>query len=181
MAVLMSDLRRHAFPMMGDLPVSDITPSNALAFAEQLWETKPTTANRCLRSIAKVLARAKVQGHRADTLAAAEVTAALPANGHVTVNQPAMAHSEVTAALAKIRQTEALDTSLAIELQVLTATRPSEAQGARWADIDLEGKVWTLQAADKKERRSLRIPLSNRAISILRVAKDLRCRLGRIT
>ena len=68
-----SDLRRHAFGIMGGLPVNEVTPREALAFAEVLWADKPTTAVRGLQTICKVLARAKVQGHRADSFSAKEI------------------------------------------------------------------------------------------------------------
>lgn len=167
-----SDLRRHAFGIMGGLPVNEVTPKEALAFAEVLWADKPTTAVRGLQTICKVLARAKVQGHRADSFSAKEILAGLPANGHKATKQPAMAHSEVSKALAKVRQTEKMPCALAIELQVLTAVRPKEAQGARWSEIDLDAKLWTILGERMKAKREHRVPLSDRAISILRVAKD---------
>ena len=167
-----SDLRRHAFGIMGGLPVNEVTPKEALAFAEVLWADKPTTAVRGLQTICKVLARAKVQGHRADSFSAKEILAGLPANAHKATKQPAMAHSEVKAALAKIRQTEKMPCALAIELQVLTAVRPKEAQGAKWSEIDLDAALWTIPGERMKAKREHRVPLSDRAISILRVAKD---------
>ena len=46
-----------------------------------------------------------------------------------------------------------------IEWQLHTMTRPSEAAGARWDEIDLEAKVWTIPPARMKKRREHRIPL----------------------
>jgi integrase len=37
-------------------------------------------------------------------------------------------------------------TSRALEFTILTAARSGEARGARWDEIDMMGKVWTLPA-----------------------------------
>ena len=40
--------------------------------------------------------------------------------------------------------------------------------GARWSEIDIEKKVWTIPANGMKAGREHRVPLSNRSISILK-------------
>jgi integrase len=49
----------------------------------------------------------------------------------------------------------------------LTAARSSEALAARWDEIDLAGKVWTVPPARTKAAREHRVPLSDRALTIL--------------
>ena len=46
-------------------------------------------------------------------------------------------------------------------------TRPKEAATTRWADIDLENRVWTIPAENMKRRKVHRIPLTPQAIEIL--------------
>jgi integrase len=48
-------------------------------------------------------------------------------------------------------------------------------RGATWAEIDLEAKVWTVPASRMKASREHRIPLSDRAIEILRKVMPLAC------
>jgi integrase len=50
----------------------------------------------------------------------------------------------------------------------LTAARSGEASGAKWSEIDLEAKVWTVPAQRMKGGREHRVPLSDRAVAILR-------------
>jgi len=50
----------------------------------------------------------------------------------------------------------------------LTAARSGEALGALWAEIDLDAAVWTIPAERMKAGREHRVPLSTRAIEILR-------------
>jgi integrase len=50
---------------------------------------------------------------------------------------------------------------------ILTAARSGEVLGARWAEFDLDAKVWTVPAARMKAGREHRVPLSNRALAII--------------
>lgn len=60
-----------------------------------------------------------------------------------------------------------------IEWQLLTLVRPSEASGTRWAEIDLETKLWTIPAERMKAKREHIIPLSPQALEILEVMKPI--------
>ena len=48
----------------------------------------------------------------------------------------------------------------ALEFTILTAARTGEAIGARWDEIDLKAKVWTVPAARMKAKVEHRVPLS---------------------
>lgn len=60
-----------------------------------------------------------------------------------------------------------------IEWQLLTLVRPSEASGARWAEIDLDAKLWTIPAERMKAKREHIVPLSPQALGILEVMKPI--------
>lgn len=60
-----------------------------------------------------------------------------------------------------------------IELQLLTLVRPSEASGARWEEIDLVAKLWTIPAERMKAKREHIVPLSLQALEILEVMKPI--------
>ena len=60
-----------------------------------------------------------------------------------------------------------------IEWQLLTLVRPSEASGARWAEINLEAKLWTIPAERMKAKREHIVPLSSQALEILEVMKPI--------
>lgn len=59
--------------------------------------------------------------------------------------------------------------------QLLTITRPAEASGARWDEINLEAKEWKIAAARMKMNREHIVPLSDEALAILEVMKPLSC------
>jgi len=55
----------------------------------------------------------------------------------------------------------------ALEFTILTACRSGEALGARWSELDLEAKLWTVPAGRMKGAREHRVPLSGRAVDLL--------------
>jgi integrase len=79
----------------------------------------------------------------------------------------AMAYDDVPGFVARLREREAL-AALALEFCILTAARSGEVLGARWAEIDVAAKVWTVPAERMKAAREHRIPLSERALAILK-------------
>lgn len=66
-----------------------------------------------------------------------------------------------------------VSTRCLIEWQLLTLVRPSEASGARWAEIDLDAKLWTIPAERMKAKREHIVPLSTQALEILEVMKPI--------
>ena len=64
--------------------------------------------------------------------------------------------------------------ALAIEFTVLTAARTGEVLGATWDEIDLKSAVWTVPANRMKAGRTHRVPLSGRAIAILKKLEKAR-------
>ena len=64
-------------------------------------------------------------------------------------------------------------TVLAFEFLVLTACRSGEVRGALWSEIDLERREWRIPAERMKTDRAHRVPLSRRALAVLREAQRL--------
>ena len=82
-----------------------------------------------------------------------------------------MAYREVPAFIAQLRECNVI-AAMELEFCILTATRSGEVYGARWSEIDVEAKVWTLPAARMKAAREHRVPLSARALAILEKLGD---------
>ena len=62
----------------------------------------------------------------------------------------------------------------ALEWLILTATRRSEAIGAKWDEIDFENKTWTIPADRIKGGKEHRIPLSPEAMKIAKAMNKVR-------
>jgi integrase len=58
-----------------------------------------------------------------------------------------------------------------IEWQLHTMTRPAEAAGTTWAEIDFEKRIWTIPKERMKKRRAHPIPLSDQTLALLETLK----------
>ena len=69
--------------------------------------------------------------------------------------------------MAALRERDSLS-ARALEFTIVTAARTAETIGARWNEIDLEHKVWMIPEGRMKAGREHRVPLSDRAVEILK-------------
>ena len=63
--------------------------------------------------------------------------------------------------------------ALALEFMILTAARSGEALGAKWSEIDVGEKLWTVPKVRMKGNREHRVPLSDRALAVLAEARKM--------
>lgn len=158
-------------------PVDTITTDDVLTALKPIWITKAETASRVRGRIEKVLDAAKAKGFRDGENPArwrGHLDHLLPkppklSRGH----HPAMPYEEVATFIANLRQREAT-AALALELCILTAARSGEVLGMHWSEIDFDKKIWTVPAGRMKAGREHRVPLSARAVTILRQLEKLK-------
>jgi integrase len=62
----------------------------------------------------------------------------------------------------------------ALEFQILTAARPGNAVGARWAEIDRKAAVWRIAGANMKNGEDHEVPLSAAALAVLDEMEKIR-------
>jgi len=164
-------LKRYAYPVLADLQVKDIDVTLVLKVLEPLWEKRTVTAARLRGRIENVLAWATVRGYRAGDNPArwtGHLQQALPEPRKVAPVEhlASMPYSEIAAFMAELRGIDGV-VPRALEFAILTACRSGEILGARWAEIDLKARVWTIPAARTKANREHIVPLSDRAVEIL--------------
>ena len=140
-----------------------------------LWTSKYVTARKVLHRSSAVMKWAVAQGYRTDNPAGDALLAALPKRPTPVQHRRALSHYDVADALAKVRVGKAWDgIKLAFEFLVLTATRSAEVRLATWQEIDLVSMVWAVPQERMKAKREHRVPLSKRALEVLRAAERLR-------
>lgn len=151
--------------------VDKVTTEDVLKVLRPIWSTKTETATRVRGRIERILDAAKAQGYRdgenparwrghLDNLLAKPQKLA---RGH----HASMPWAELPAFIKGLREREAM-AGKALEFTILTAARTNETLGARWDEIDLEAKIWTLPALRMKAGREHRVPLTDRAVAILK-------------
>ncbi len=166
-------LRDYAMPRLGELPVHRIHTADVMAVLQPIWNEKRVTAQRVRRRIAAVMRWAVAQGYREDNPAGDAIGAALPRNGVRARHHPALPYAEVAGAIEVVRASGAYPpTVLAFEFLVLTACRSGEVRGAQWKEMDLAGREWRIPPERMKTDREHRVPLSTRALAVLREARE---------
>ncbi len=87
-----------------------------------------------------------------------------PAGG---LSHPALPYAEIGAFVIDKRGQGGV-AARALELTILCATRSSETLGATWAEIDLDAATWIVPGQRMKAGRDHKVPLSDRAVEVLR-------------
>lgn len=167
-------LKQYANPIIGDLLVDKIGTPDILKVLGPVWLTKPETARRVKQRIGTVLAWAKAAGHRTGDNPVDGVAKGLPKQLAKDTHHAALPYAEVPGFIVKLKASGSdARAKLAFEFLILTASRTSEAIGAKWDEIDETAKLWTIPADRMKAKRVHRVPLSDRAIEIVKGAKLL--------
>jgi integrase len=158
-------------------PVSKLTTEDALRVLKPLWQTRLETANRLRGRCERVWDFAKARGHCSGENPfrwRSHLDKLLPPRARLTRgHHKAMPFADVPAFVGRLRAMQGVAPQ-ALELAILTAARSGEVLGARWDEIDLRDKVWTVPAARMKAGREHRVPLSERVMAILEELRKAR-------
>ncbi|MGA2488495.1 MAG: integrase arm-type DNA-binding domain-containing protein, partial [Roseiarcus sp.] len=164
-----STLKTYAEPLRAK-PVDKIETTDVLAALRPIWNTKPETASRVRGRIERVLNAAKAKGYRTGENPAAwrgHLENLLAKQSRLSRgHHAAMPYKDLPAFLARLRERDAVAAS-ALEFAILTAARSGEVLGARWSEIDVDAKVWTLAADRMKSARPHSVPLSDGALAVV--------------
>jgi integrase len=79
----------------------------------------------------------------------------------------ALPFDQLPAFMQALRDTDT-PAARALEFAILTAARTGEVRHADWSEIDLDAKTWTIPAGRMKAGEEHVVPLSDRAVEILR-------------
>ena len=163
-----STLEAYAFPVIGDLPLQSIDTALVLKTLLPVWKRTPETGSRLRGRIERVIDWAKPLGLFVGENPASRdlLKDHLPAKAKAK-HHAALPYADLPAFMGRLRERESVS-ARALEFTILAAVRTSEAIGARWSELDLDAAVWTIPAARMKAKRDHRVPLSHRAVEILR-------------
>lgn len=167
-------LATYVYPVIGELPVADVATAHVLQILEPIWQDKAETASRVRGRLETVLDAAKARGYREGENPArwrGHIAQILPARSRLQRgHHKAMAYASMPEFLGELRQREAI-AALTLEFTILTAARTGEVIAATWDEVDLEKAVWTVPADRMKAGKEHRVPLSPRAVEILKTTQ----------
>lgn len=168
-------LNTYANPVLGKLPVELITTDLVYKVLEPIWTSKTETATRVRQRIETVLdwckARGYLKGENPARLKGA-LGELLPKAQKIkkVKHHAAIPFRQIYDFVRTLRSLKGV-APLAMEFMLLTAARTGEVVAAKWGEIDLSTKVWTVPAERMKAGREHRVPLCSRAVQILRSMK----------
>lgn len=165
-------LKTYVYPTIGKLPVASIDVGLILKVLEPVWTEKPETASRVRGRVESILDWATARGYRTGENPArwrGHLDKLLPARSKVAKvkHHSALPYADMGAFMADLRGRDGTS-ARALEFAILTATRTGETVGARWSEIDMVAKQWTIPADRMKAGKEHRLPLSDRVIEILK-------------
>lgn len=168
-------LDKYAEPLHRKL-IADITRDDVVETLKPIWTTIPETADRTRMRIAAVIDHAKARGlYVGDNPAdwRGGLKELLPARSKLTRGHHA-AHEYETlpATIARLREASGVS-ARAVEFAALTAARSGEVRGATWAEISFDENIWTIPKERMKATREHRVPLSDRAVEILKARQHM--------
>lgn len=172
----LNTLSTYAFPVLGEMRVDQLNTPEVLKALSPIWLTKPETARRVKQRIGTVLDWAKAAGYRSGENPAAGVSKGLPRQPDRKGHFEALPYPQVPQFVALIRADTASEIArLAFEFLILTATRTGETLKARWQEIDIDERTWTIPKERMKAGKAHRVPLSDRCIEIVQRANSIGC------
>lgn len=166
-------LKTYAEKIIGNKPVNSIDTDDVRRILDPIWigvDAIPETADRVRSRIEIIIDYSKTMGW---------ATQENPARwrGHLehiyikgdAEHQPSLPYPRAYEFLSEIRAIEGV-ASRALEFIALTGVRCQEALRAKWSEVDLEARTWTVpieRLKVKKNRRPHVVPLSDRALQII--------------
>jgi integrase len=171
-------IRDYVTPVLGDISVADVDTALVLKCIKPIWATKTETAARVRGRIELILNWAAAAGYRSGENPArwrGHLDQLLPARSNVQKVKPftALPWRDMGAFYAALCAKDSVS-AYCLRFTILTASRTSQAIGARWSEIDFPHKVWVIPEERMKAKRQHRVPLSDEAMSILNTMAELK-------
>jgi hypothetical protein len=171
-ANVLRTLETDAFPLIGDIPVDQITAQDALSVIRKVEERGALdVAARVKQRMAGVFRYAiytgKATTNPVDALKDVIQTRKVTHRRSVPIEA-------LPAFLKDLEDYKGYAiTKLALKLLILTFVRPGELRGAQWKEIDLKRKEWRIPAERMKMKMEHIVPLSDQAVSLLEEVKAI--------
>lgn len=167
-----STLTTYATPIIGKRSVQDVDTTLVLNVLEPIWSTKTETASRVRGRIESILDWARARGLRIGENPArwrGHLQNLLPKRSKVqrVEHHPALPHEQVRKFIERLKTHDSVS-ARALEFAILTAARTGEVLGARFDEVDIHARLWTLAPDRMKAGRQHRVPLTDRAVAIAR-------------
>jgi len=169
-----NSLQMYVFPIIGSRPVDSLLVDDFRKVLDPIWLKLPETAvrvkQRCKAVMDWCMAQGLINGNPCTVVE--RLLPRMPGANIRTTHQPSMPWKDVPDFVENLLHDGTVGTCReAMEFLILSAARSGEVRKMRWAEVDLEKKVWTCPAENMKGGIHHRVPLSWRMVEILESQK----------
>ena len=174
LGAIRTSLESHVFPAIGSQPMAQLRPREVAAIVKAIEARGAAeTAGRVLQRIRAVFRYAVVH-ERLDTNPMLDLQPGELLKPRQPKHRAAMPDKELPAFLAALDAYEGdPTTTAALRLLMLTAVRPGELRGARWAEVDADAALWRVPAERMKMKREHLVPLSRQALEVIEAQRRI--------
>jgi integrase len=169
-------LKTYAFPAIGKRKVVELTLKDFAEVLRPIWLEKPETATRVRQRLHAVMSYSLASGYHTDSpfddRALDDLLPRQEGKRTRIRHQPAMPWRDIPPFIETLRAGDHNVTRALLEFVILTAARSGEARAMTWAEVNLTSKVWTVPAERMKAKEVHQVPLSNRALEILKTQRE---------
>lgn len=184
-----NSMSTYVLPKIGAMAVEQIGQDDVIDILRQdvevngtkrpLYVALPGRARTVLQRVTAVLKHSElaIKGYRHPV---SEAVAATYCPTTDSEERPAVPMGKVISTVERIRADAFTSAALALELQILTACRPSEVRLARRSEF-AEENVWVIPANRMKRRKTHRVALSSAAMDVLARIREHNAIVGTVT
>jgi integrase len=145
---------------------------------QPIWKEKNSTASRVRSRIEAVLNFAAVKKYRQGENPARwrghlDQLLAKPSKVAPVENHAALDYREIPAFMAALRGRKVTISNLALEFLILTCARTDECLKAKISEVDFDERTWTIPGQRMKTGKEHVVPLTARAVEILKAAREM--------
>lgn len=169
-----ASLAADVFTVLGARPLASIRPGEVMAVVKKI-EARGAgdQAGRVLQRV-KAVYRWAVTHERIESNPMLDLVPSEILKPRAVKHRAALSDRDLPEFLGKLDAYEGDPHTInALRLLMLTATRPGEVRGARWAEFDLDAALWIIPADRMKMRTEHRVPLSRQALEVLNTMQAL--------
>jgi integrase len=162
----------HLLPVLGDIPIEDISPPQVADMLRAIQkEGKYEIADRARTRLNEIMDFGVNSGIiKYNPL----INLKSAVGSRKAIHRKAIEPEELPKLMQDIRLANVtMKIRLLLLWQLHTMVRPIEAAHARWDEIDLDKKLWTIPVERMKMRKEHKVPLTNASLAILADAKAL--------
>lgn len=170
-------LRNHIFPVIGSKNINSIDSADIRNLILPLYQNYPAASDKVLSTLRIIFRWAIAMKYRKDNTNPASLDGPLGVLlepyriSRKKINNYAALPYEELPSFFKCLESNPSRSSDMLRFSILTATRSKAVRNARWEDIDLDKKVWTIPLEfdkNKLSNRDRRIFLNTQAVELLR-------------